>query len=82
MLEQIQIGSSPTYKLDRKLGKGGFGQVYVGRRISTPSLSERTPGANALEVNLASLDAFFCILIVETIIVHFMLTLLFLSGCN
>lgn len=22
------------YKLDRKLGKGGFGQVFVGRRIS------------------------------------------------
>ncbi|KAK1693684.1 hypothetical protein QYE76_010381 [Lolium multiflorum] len=48
--ETIQIGNSPTYKLDRKLGKGGFGQVYVGRRISTPSVSERTPGANALEV--------------------------------
>lgn len=50
MLEQIQIGNSPTYKLDRKLGKGGFGQVYVGRRISSPSVSDRTPGANALEV--------------------------------
>ncbi|KAM3407809.1 hypothetical protein ACQJBY_001266 [Aegilops geniculata] len=48
--ETIQIGNSPTYKLDRKLGKGGFGQVYVGRRISTPSLIDRTPGANALEV--------------------------------
>lgn len=56
-MEQIQIGNSPTYKLDRKLGKGGFGQVYVGRRISTPSLSDRTPGANALEVNLSCLDA-------------------------
>ena len=22
------------YKLDRKLGKGGFGQVYVGRRVT------------------------------------------------
>lgn len=22
------------YKLDRKLGKGGFGQVYVGRRLT------------------------------------------------
>lgn len=31
---QVQLGNSPVYKLDRKLGKGGFGQVYVGRRIS------------------------------------------------
>ncbi|GJM94850.1 hypothetical protein PR202_ga11532 [Eleusine coracana subsp. coracana] len=46
----IQIGNSPTYRLDRKLGKGGFGQVYVGRRISSPNLSDRTPGVNALEV--------------------------------
>lgn len=22
------------YKLDRKLGKGGFGQVFVGRRVT------------------------------------------------
>ena len=50
MLEQVQIGNSPTYRLDRKLGKGGFGQVYVGRRISAPSVSDRTPGSNALEV--------------------------------
>ncbi|RLM99627.1 hypothetical protein C2845_PM06G03280 [Panicum miliaceum] len=48
--ETVQIGNSPTYRLDRKLGKGGFGQVYVGRRISSPSVSDRTPGANALEV--------------------------------
>ncbi|KAK6236313.1 hypothetical protein QUC31_020081 [Theobroma cacao] len=32
--ERVQLGNSPVYKLDRKLGKGGFGQVYVGRRIS------------------------------------------------
>lgn len=32
--ERVQIGSSPVYKLDRKLGKGGFGQVYVGRRVT------------------------------------------------
>ncbi|XP_078164222.1 casein kinase 1-like protein HD16 isoform X1 [Carex rostrata] len=50
--ETVQVGSSPSYKLERKLGKGGFGQVYVGRRISPPNLSERAPGANALEVAL------------------------------
>nr|XP_011458971.1 PREDICTED: uncharacterized protein LOC101301711 [Fragaria vesca subsp. vesca]XP_011459004.1 PREDICTED: uncharacterized protein LOC101301711 [Fragaria vesca subsp. vesca] len=32
--ERVQIGNSPLYKLDRKLGKGGFGQVYVGRRVT------------------------------------------------
>ncbi|KAJ7567873.1 hypothetical protein O6H91_01G010800 [Diphasiastrum complanatum] len=32
--EKVQVGNSPVYKIDRKLGKGGFGQVYVGRRIS------------------------------------------------
>ncbi|XP_062195421.1 casein kinase 1-like protein HD16 [Phragmites australis] len=48
----VQIGNSPTYKLERKLGKGGFGQVYVGRRISSPRLGDRSPGANALEVAL------------------------------
>lgn len=31
---QVQVGKSPVYKLDRKLGKGGFGQVYVGRRVT------------------------------------------------
>ena len=28
------MGNSPAYKVERKLGKGGFGQVYVGRRVS------------------------------------------------
>lgn len=40
--KQVQVGGSPLYKLDRKLGKGGFGQVYVGRRVGA--------GAGALEV--------------------------------
>ncbi|ONM28584.1 Protein kinase family protein [Zea mays] len=51
-LKQVHIGNSPTYRLERKLGKGGFGQVYVGRRISAPRLSDRNPGSNALEVAL------------------------------
>lgn len=46
--KQVQVGGSPVYKIERKLGKGGFGQVYVGRRISGNS-NERT-GAGAVEV--------------------------------
>lgn len=29
---QVQVGGGPVYVLDKKLGKGGFGQVYCGRR--------------------------------------------------
>ena len=45
---QVQVGGSPVYKIERKLGKGGFGQVFVGRRVCGGS--ERTTGAGALEV--------------------------------
>ncbi|RWW60063.1 hypothetical protein BHE74_00032961 [Ensete ventricosum] len=45
---QVQIGNSPVYKVERKLGKGGFGQVFVGRRVSGGI--ERTTGPSALEV--------------------------------
>ncbi|KAK6944984.1 Protein kinase domain [Dillenia turbinata] len=47
--ERIQFGNSPIYKLDRKLGKGAFGQVYVGRRVSGGA---GFTGPNALEVAL------------------------------
>ncbi|KAF5748273.1 hypothetical protein HS088_TW04G00225 [Tripterygium wilfordii] len=49
--EKVQVGGSPTYRIDRKLGKGGFGQVYVGRRVSPSPNNERT-GPAALEVAL------------------------------
>lgn len=42
--EKVQVGGSPMYRVDRKLGKGGFGQVYVGRRVGA--------GAGAAEVAL------------------------------
>ncbi|KAL8147143.1 hypothetical protein AgCh_004745 [Apium graveolens] len=47
--ERVQVGNSPVYKTERKLGKGGFGQVYVGRRVSGGT--GRT-GADAVEVAL------------------------------
>ncbi|XP_027329675.1 casein kinase 1-like protein HD16 [Abrus precatorius] len=42
--ERVQVGGSPLYRIERKLGKGGFGQVYVGRRVGA--------GAGAVEVAL------------------------------
>uniref|UniRef100_M4CQF6 non-specific serine/threonine protein kinase n=1 Tax=Brassica campestris TaxID=3711 RepID=M4CQF6_BRACM len=47
--ERVQVGNSPVYKTERKLGKGGFGQVFVGRRVSGGS--DRI-GADAVEVAL------------------------------
>ncbi|KHG22741.1 Casein kinase I isoform delta [Gossypium arboreum] len=47
--ERVQFGNSPVYMLDRKLGKGGFGQVYVGRRITS---AIGCTGADAFEVAL------------------------------
>lgn len=47
--KQVQVGGSPLYRIERKLGKGGFGQVYVGRRVSPTNVNERT-GPGAVEV--------------------------------
>ncbi|CAO1944995.1 unnamed protein product [Urochloa humidicola] len=43
--DMVQVGNSPKYRVDRKLGKGGFGQVYVGHRLSPT-------GPGAVEVAL------------------------------
>ncbi|KAK7829393.1 casein kinase 1-like protein hd16 [Quercus suber] len=48
--ERVSVGGSPVYKIDRKLGKGGFGQVFVGRRVSGGT--DRTSGPGAIEVAL------------------------------
>lgn len=41
---QVQVGGSPLYIVDKKLGKGGFGQVYCGRRAQP---TKDKDGANA-----------------------------------
>ena len=38
---QCQVGGSPVYIVEKKLGKGGFGQVFVGRK-STPNNSKES----------------------------------------
>lgn len=50
--EKVQVGNSPVYKIERKLGKGGFGQVYVGRRISATNSNDKMSCSNAVEVAL------------------------------
>ena len=37
------------YRIERKLGKGGFGQVCVGRRVSAVNANDRS-GSGAVEV--------------------------------
>ena len=44
---QVQVGNSPIYRIDQKLGKGGFGQVFVGSRIHHVS---ELSGPHAAEV--------------------------------
>ncbi|PWA36427.1 Pkinase domain-containing protein [Artemisia annua] len=41
----VQVGGSPIYKVERKLGKGGFGQVFVGRRVFGGTVCISGPGA-------------------------------------
>ncbi|WVZ08980.1 casein kinase 1-like protein HD16 [Vigna radiata var. radiata] len=48
--DRVQVGGSPVYKVERKLGKGGFGQVFVGRRVTGGN--DRTAGPGATEVAL------------------------------
>ena len=46
------------YIVERKLGKGGFGQVYVGRR-AIASTAKDGPNANYVSANPPSL---FCMI--------------------
>ncbi|KAK2352086.1 Casein kinase 1-like protein hd16 [Trifolium repens] len=48
--DRVQVGGSPVFKVERKLGKGGFGQVFVGRRVTGGN--DRLNGPGATEVAL------------------------------
>ncbi|XVE88824.1 hypothetical protein DITRI_Ditri19aG0099500 [Diplodiscus trichospermus] len=49
--EKVSVGGSPTYIIEKKLGKGGFGQVCVGRRVSAVNTNDRN-GSGPVEVAL------------------------------
>lgn len=53
LLPQVQVGGGPEYYVDRKLGKGGFGQVFIGRRVNA---TKQRDGVNANLVSQASTD--------------------------
>jgi hypothetical protein len=48
---QVLVGGGPEYYVDRKLGKGGFGQVFIGRRLQT---TKQRDGVNANLVGVAA----------------------------
>ncbi|KAK6772675.1 hypothetical protein RDI58_027913 [Solanum bulbocastanum] len=43
--KKVKVGMSPVYQVERKLGKGGFGQVFLGRRLSGGNESSNGQGA-------------------------------------
>lgn len=57
LLPQVCVGGGPEYQLDRKLGKGGFGQVFVGRRVQ-PTKSKDGPNANLVSADAVGAGCF------------------------
>lgn len=44
---QVSVGGSPQYIPEKKLGKGGFGQVWLGRRVHVKKNGKDPDGAGA-----------------------------------
>lgn len=60
---KVHVSNSPVYVVDKRLGKGGFGQVYMGRRARRnskdnkpyeASLSFNQPPYHSLNIKLGS----------------------------
>jgi len=47
--EKCQVEGSPLYIVERQLGKGGFGQVYVGRKADTTASSQSSDDTGGAE---------------------------------
>lgn len=45
------VGGSPEYYVERKLGKGGFGQVFIGRRVVASKGAAAKEGSQATYVS-------------------------------
>jgi hypothetical protein len=52
---QVQVGGSPEYYVERKLGKGGFGQVFIGRRVVAAKGAAAKEGPQATYVRVPPL---------------------------
>lgn len=51
--DKVQVGGSPIFAVDKRLGKGGFGQVFLGRRANA---AKRTSGASAEKACMRSIS--------------------------
>lgn len=47
---QVQVSNSPVYVTGRRLGKGGFGQVFLGNRANKARTAKETRPLEASSV--------------------------------